>query len=361
MARINDPLIDVLTRQQVLIERLKASYTENYRSKTIPKLDRLIREVLQALDSDGAINASHSIDKLNQVLGSLRQRQRKAYGQFVEDFMVQNQEFAGDTATFEAKVLTAHVTTDKIGDVAAASAKVAFQLAEQMPIRATGDLLRPFVNDWTSDEIRKVEGAVRNAYYNGLTNNQLLTQIRGTKRNNHSDGILARNEQNARTTIRTAVQHVANTARYATWSENDDIVDGYTIIATMDGKTSTICRSLDGKSFDLGEGPLPPFHPNCRTTTIPRIKKEYRSNMGEGTRSSLGGYVPGSTTYYEWLKGESKEFQIKALGATRATLFRDGGLSSAEFGRLNLGRTFEPLTLAEMRKIDPTAFKRAGL
>lgn len=361
MARINDPLIDVLTRQQVLIERLKASYTENYRSKTIPKLDRAIREVLSALESDGAISASRSISELNQVLASLRGRQQAIYEKFIADFMIENQDFAGESASFEAKVLTAHVSADKIGDIAAASAKVAFQLAEQMPIRATGELLQSFVKGWSGDEITRVEGAVRNAYYNGLTNNQLVTQIRGTKRNNYSDGLLARNEQNARTIIRTSVQHVANTARYATWTENDDIVDGYTIIATLDGKTSTVCRSLDGKDFDLGKGPLPPFHPNCRSTTIPRIKKEYRSNTGVGTRSSKDGYVPGSTTYYEWLKGESKEFQVQALGATRAKLFRDGGLTASEFGRLNLGREFEPMTLAEMRKIDPTSFKRAGL
>ena len=361
MARQNDPLIDILTRRQVLLERLKASYTGNYASKTIPKLDQAIREVLSALDGEGVINTYASVDKLEQVIARLRTKQKVVYDQFIKDFEIENKDLAGESAAFEAKVLTASVAAGKIDDIATASARVAWQLAEKMPIRATGQLLKPFISDWTESEIKAVENAVRNGYHYGLTNSQLVTQIRGTARMKYSDGLLARNETNARAIIRTSVQHVATTARQATWAENDDILDGYEIIATLDSKTSQICRSLDHKFFKIGEGPVPPLHPNCRSTTIPHIKKEYRIDTGDGTRSSKDGYVAGSTTYYEWLKGESKDFQDKALGATRAKLFRDGGMTAAEFGRLNLGRTFEPLTLAQMRTIDPTAFKRAGL
>lgn len=361
MARINDPLIDILTRRQVLLERLKASYSKNYESKIIPQLDSAIRTVLQSLDSDGAISVSHSVDILNRTIANLRTKQKDIYDKFIQEFMIENKDLAGDSATFEAKILTANVIPDKIDDIAIASAQVAFKLAQEMPIRATGQLLEPFIRTWSSSEITRVENAVRNAYYNGLTNSQLVTQVRGTRKAGYSDGILATNASTARTTIRTAVQHVATTARQATWAENDDIVDGYTIIATLDSKTSTVCRSLDHKEFEIGKGPVPPLHPNCRSTTIPRIKKEYRVDNGEGTRSSKDGYVSGSTNYYEWLKGESKEFQTQALGPTRAKLFRDGGLSSAEFARLNLGRSFEPMTLKQMREVDPTAFQRANL
>lgn len=361
MARINDPLIDVLTRHQVLIERIKAGYSANYTTKIVPALDRAIRDVLSALDTDGPMNVEFSVEELNRVLARLNTRQQKIYEEFIKDFMVQNQEFAGDEASFESKVLTANVVSAKIADIATPTARTAFKLAEAMPIRATGQLLEPFVRDWSLKEIQAVEGVVRNAFYNGLTNREMLTAVRGTKAKNFTDGYLSANNSHAKTTVNTAVQHVANTARLATWEANDDIVDGYTIIATLDGKTSAICRSLDHKSFYLGKGPVPPLHPNCRSTTIPRIKAEYRKSDAQGTRSSKGGYVPGNTTYYEWLKGESKQFQDIALGPQRAKLFRDGGISATRFAQLNLGRNFEPLTLAEMRKIDPTAFKRAGL
>jgi len=68
-------------------------------------------------------------------------------------------------------------------------------------------------------------------------------------------------------------------------------------------------------------------------------------------------------SYYDWLKTQSDtpEFIVDALGKSRAALFLKGGLSSSEFARLNLGRNFEPLTLAEMRDKDPLAFMKAGI
>jgi len=60
--------------------------------------------------------------------------------------------------------------------------------------------------------------------------------------------------------------------------------------------------------------------------------------------------VPADMTYYEWLKTQPKEFQNDAIGPTRAKLLRDGGLDVEKFAKLNLGRDFTPLTLAQMRE-----------
>ncbi|EHL11098.1 hypothetical protein HMPREF9629_00635 [Peptoanaerobacter stomatis] len=47
----------------------------------------------------------------------------------------------------------------------------------------------------------------------------------------------------------------------------------YEILATLDLKTSDICQDMDSKVFDVKDYSVgitaPPFHPNCRTTTIP--------------------------------------------------------------------------------------------
>ena len=48
-----------------------------------------------------------------------------------------------------------------------------------------------------------------------------------------------------------------------------------------------------------------------------------------------------------------------AIGPQRGKLLRDGGLSSEKFGELQLSKSFEPLTLDEMRKLEPEAFKEA--
>ncbi|MEG1314066.1 MAG: minor capsid protein, partial [Bacilli bacterium] len=40
--------------------------------------------------------------------------------------------------------------------------------------------------------------------------------------------------------------------------------------ATLDNKTSKICRSYDGKVFDIDDinKPIPPLHPFCRSCLI---------------------------------------------------------------------------------------------
>lgn len=51
----------------------------------------------------------------------------------------------------------------------------------------------------------------------------------------------------------------------------------YEIIATLDDRTSSICRSMDSKVFDMKDYQVgvtaPPFHVNCRTVTAPYYDK----------------------------------------------------------------------------------------
>ena len=79
------------------------------------------------------------------------------------------------------------------------------------------------------------------------------------------------------------------------------------------------------------------------------------------TRSAEDGPVDAKTTYYEWLKTQDAEFQNDALGPVRAKLLRDGGLTADKFAALQLGSNFQPLTLDEMERKAPEAFKRANL
>lgn len=100
---------------------------------------------------------------------------------------------------------------------------------------------------------------------------------------------------------------------------------------------------------------------NCRSTTVPEISDEFDFLDEGATRASKDGPVDAKTTYYEWLKTQPESFQVQALGADRAKLFRDGGLSSERFAALNLNRRFDPLSLAEMQRLEPLAFERAGV
>ncbi len=83
-------------------------------------------------------------------------------------------------------------------------------------------------------------------------------------------------------------------------------VEKYEILATLDGQTSEICRDMDGKVFDMKDYKVgitaPPFHPNCRSTTVPYFDDEFTEGEQRAARDGDGKtyYVPADMKYWEW-------------------------------------------------------------
>ena len=134
--------------------------------------------------------------------------------------------------------------------------------------------------------------------------------------------------------VRTSINQVANTASQQVYEANQDITQRYRYVATLDTRTSAICRALDGREFDYGKGPMPPTHWNCRSTTVPVINYKELGfdpppSVTKGKRASMDGQVPADTTYGKWLKdkmpGETEADVIRrqqdALGS-KAPYFR---------------------------------------
>jgi len=127
-----------------------------------------------------------------------------------------------------------------------------------------------------------------------------------------------------RTIVRTSINQVSNAASQQVYEANQDITSKYRYVATLDGRTSSRCRALDGREFRYGRGPMPPQHFNCRSTTVPVI--DYKG-LGippppEGRRAAAGGMVPAGTTYGEWLAKQPKDQQAEILGAGKVDYFR---------------------------------------
>jgi SPP1 gp7 family putative phage head morphogenesis protein len=123
--------------------------------------------------------------------------------------------------------------------------------------------------------------------------------------------------------VRTSINQVANAASQQVYEANQDITKKYRYLATLDTRTSSICRALDGREFEYGKGPTPPQHFNCRSTTVPVLDLPPGAPpLPVGKRAAAGGMVPGNTTYGEWLIKQDLATQAKALGAEKAKYFR---------------------------------------
>ena len=122
---------------------------------------------------------------------------------------------------------------------------------------------------------------------------------------------LANNQ--VRTIVRTSVNQVQTMANQAVYSANQEVTKRYEYVATLDARTSAICGSLDGKTFKYGEGPMPPQHFNCRSTTVPIIDDDDLRRRFPDTRPSEVGRVPQDLSYPDWLK-KNPNMQTEALG-----------------------------------------------
>lgn len=91
----------------------------------------------------------------------------------------------------------------------------------------------------------------------------------------------------------------------------------------------------------------------------PELIDKYQPLTKGATRASKDGPVSAKETYYGWLKKQPREFIEDTIGKERANLLLNGGLSAEQFAKLNLGRNFKPLTLAQMREREPLAFAKA--
>ena len=123
--------------------------------------------------------------------------------------------------------------------------------------------------------------------------------------------------------VRTSINQVANAASQQVYEANQDITKKYRYVATLDSRTSAICRALDGREFEYGKGPKPPQHFNCRSATVAVIDYE---GLGfepprKGKRAAAGGMVPADQSYGQWLAKQSKSTQEQALGKTKVPYF----------------------------------------
>lgn len=174
----------------------------------------------------------------------------------------------------------------------------------------------------------KINGYISNGYYQGQPTREISSNIRQA---------LSATRHNADAVARTAVNHLANETRKEIYKANDDLVQGYVIISTLDTRTSEICRGFDGRQVRFTDNyqPLPPFHYNCRTTTQPWF---------------AGEAPPKEETYYQWLKRQPNDVQNEALGAKKAAEFRKGNLKGDDLKAAASKRMTQPLSLDKLKK-----------
>mgnify|MGYP003290439421 CR=1 FL=1 len=112
---------------------------------------------------------------------------------------------------------------------------------------------------------------------------------------------------NAVRLARTEMNHISNQATMDAYKDSG-VLEQYEYLATLDSRTSDICREMDGKVFKLSQAQtgvnLPPLHPHCRSTTIPWFSEEEMADYEQNrlAKTEDGSYVlEDKITYQQWV------------------------------------------------------------
>ena len=196
-----------------------------------------------------------------------------------------------------------------------------------------GQVVQKAFRGIATDQAERFSQVVRNGLLTGeptpaiakrLIGNLQLGEAGSVKQLAQKGGELTQATDNqVMTLVRTSVNQVANAASQQVYEANQDITKKYRYVATLDARTSSICRALDGREFEYGKGPTPPQHFNCRSTTVPVI--DYKA-LGfdpppPGKRASMDGQVPADQTYGQWLNKQDAATKAEVLGKEKVPYF----------------------------------------
>jgi len=342
-------LVDSAARHTVFVQRFAGGQSK----EMLPSVERVRKEANRRLREEDLTSISRKrLTKLEKDLAVLVSVIYTDMGTNLKKNMA---EFAEYEAGFSARMF--ENATDMSFTVPSATvvANAAANTAMDIKGGKRGQTVAGALNQFSDKKAKQIVRIVNDGVIAGKTTQEVAKEIT----------IVTRTLQAAQVTAlaRTIVNHTSSEARESTMRANKDIIRGVEWVSVLDGRTTSICGSLDGQEFKIGEGPRPPIHWGCRSTTIPVVKKEFSviPTKDASKRPAVGAdgteQVKGNTTYNSWIKKQPETFQDDVLGATRGKLLRDGNLNMDKF----VDNNYKELSLKELKRKEPAAFERAGI
>lgn len=339
---------DAATRHQVYVQRFGSGLA----GKAAKFVRKAIKRAKEAV-SEGL--SQYATARYNRQIEALRGDLNAIYGQLSEQQRLDLGEFAQYEFTFNSKLL---------GQIVKASVRLAEPSPEMIASAVLADPLELAVGK--GRQVIDITGAL--AQFGSKKTADILSEIAiGSSLGETQRQIVRRltslgvsHEEQVGSLVRTMTNHVASSARAETLKQNDDILQGHRWIATLDSRTTPVCRARDRKVYPL-DGPKPPAHWGCRSSIAPVLKPEYQREIPGSTRPSVGPdgveQVISKTSYGDWLARQPAAFQKEVLGPARYKLFSKGDLSIDRFVDDN-GKQY---TLDQLKDLEPHAFELAGL
>ena len=250
-------------------------------------------------------------------------------------------DYAQDQAAFTAKSIGLKISKTAVIDIA--------DRAVKMPTvgKSTDDLVAEYLDRYGSQII---SGVVTSAG----DGSDAAAKITGSRDQNYADGLISQRDRNAETAAVTATNGVENHANILTHNADGERIEIF--VATLDGRTTFQCASLDGNEYPVGDGPQPPLHVNCRSVRVPKsvytgvrpfvADDRVVAKIPKDERKEKIGQVSAKVSYKEWFARQPADFQREWLGRERYELYKSGDYSIERFVDQRTGRRY---TLDDLR------------
>lgn len=242
-------LLTSLISHQIWLQRTASGEVKDLAPFLQEMRDEIKRQVLLFGD-DGRSTA-----RLNKLLRDLEEALAGLTGDWQTKLTEDLKELAAYEAEWNVKTLTANVNAEFVTP----TAEQVWAAAEFQPLSLSDKPVdfTKLISGWGETEVARLVTGVKMGFVQGQTTRQIVKNVVG------AGGLADISERNAATVIRTALSHVSNEARNETYRQNDDIIEKYEWVSTLDSRTSAVCKARDGMTWEIGKGPMPPAHPNC--------------------------------------------------------------------------------------------------
>lgn len=390
----NELFFDALVRHQIGLLRLSGSIRNDiFKIMDATEAD-IAATITKRLAGRTGLNTPVDVRRMQSLLKAIRAPRLKAWDDITELWVKELTDLAVAEPLFvdaALKTVVPVILSTTIPATALLKSIVTFRPFE-------GKTLRQWASSIKATDLRRIEDQIRIGMIQGESSAAIARRVVGTARQRGRDGITEISRRAAAGITRTAVIGISNQAKREFYKANSSLFTEELYVATLDARTTPICRSLDGKTFPIGIGPIPPLHFNCRSVRIAIIDaqvignrpakpvtqqillREFSAQQGispavtsraalpRGTKGmfdtfsqarirELTGTIPAKVSYQTWLGRQSVMFQDDVLGKARGRLFRRGNLTLDRF----VNRQGDEILLSQLAQTDREAFIAAGL
>jgi hypothetical protein len=345
-----DILQDLLIAHQIGILRVANGTTRTVVQQMNQTEDAFIAMIIAELQRLGEITARNFIAKQPQVERVIRDVRKERLESWQESKSLVNKEMVALAlweATWQQNAVR-RVLKDSPATLAPfqtfsfpeSSAKT---LVKRTPIR--GKTLDDWFDQLAANDTGRVAEAVRIGLREGVSPEELGVSIRGTAAKSFDDGISGRVRNQVDSLVKTAAVEVTQSVREKVWLKNRKRINGVVWTAVLDGRTSLICRGLDGRVAPLF-GMEDTLDPGLPRLDPPEKRPPAHFRCRSMMSAIVDGRRPRETTFGDWLERQPRDARRDILGPRRFTLLEQGTL---DFKRLFDGPTGRPLTLRELQ------------